>query len=205
VRTLTNGLVGEVPEKQGAILERLETRLDELLALVNDLLALAKSKTLTEDTPLVEISLLPIIKKTLEQFESLAAEKNISLRLDEPGVETNVHASEDGLGIIFTNLISNAIKYSNEGGAVEIKITPGDQSVQIEVKNTGIGIPQNILQKIGQEFFRAPNAQSSGITGTGLGLSIVQLYLDHFEGEFSIESQEGQGTTITVNLVTPVL
>ena len=176
--------MGEFTEKQGAILQRLEARLDELLTLINDLLTLAKSKNLTEDTPLEKIPLQPVIQKILEQFEALAAEKGVSLHLEEPGLETNVYASEDGLAIIFTNLISNAIKYSREGGEVRIKVEPVDQFVQVEVKDEGIGIPQDALQKIGQEFFRAPNAQGSGITGTGLGLSIVQQYLNHFGGAF---------------------
>jgi two-component system sensor histidine kinase/response regulator len=200
LRTLTNGLVGEFTEKQSAILKRLEARLDELLALINDLLTLARSKNLTEDTPLEKIPLQPVIQKTLRQFEAMAAEKGVGLHLEEPGLETNVHASEDGLTIIFTNLISNAIKYSREGGDIRVKVEPKDQFVQVEVKDEGIGIPQDALQKIGQEFFRAPNAQGSAITGTGLGLSIVQQYLNHFGGDYSIDSQEGQGTTITVRL-----
>jgi signal transduction histidine kinase len=202
LRTLTNGLVGEFTEKQSAILERVETRLDELLALINDLLTLAGSKNLTEDVPLEKIPLHPVIQKILGQFEAMAAEKDISLHLDELGSDVNVYASEDGLSIIFTNLISNAIKYSREGGKIRVKVEPKGQFVWVEVTDQGIGIPQDAIQKIGQEFFRAPNAQQSGTTGTGLGLSIVQQYLTHFEGELSIDSQEGQGTMIAVKLRT---
>ncbi len=200
LRTLTNGLVGEFTEKQNAILNRLENRLDGLLAMINDLLTLARSKSLTEDMPLEKISLQPVIQKTLGLFEAMAAEKGVSLYLNQSGVESDVYATEDGLAIIFTNLVSNAIKYSREGGAVRIKVEPEDQFIRVEVKDEGIGIPQEALQNIGQEFFRAPNAQSSGITGTGLGLSIVQQYLTHFGGDFSIQSQEGQGTNVTVKL-----
>ena len=85
LRTLTNGLVGEFTEKQSTILQRLESRLDELLALINDLLTLARSKNLTEDTPLEKIPLQPVIQKTLGQFEAMAAEKGVSLQLDEAG------------------------------------------------------------------------------------------------------------------------
>ena len=200
LRTLTNGLVGEFTEKQNNILQRLESRLDELLVLINDLLTLARSKNLTEDAPLEKIPLQPAIQKILGQFEAMAQEKDISLHLQESGVVTNVYASEDGLAIIFTNLVSNAIKYSREGGAIKIKVEPKDQLVLVSVEDEGIGIPQESLPKIGEEFFRASNAKSSGITGTGLGLSIIQQYLDHFGGDFSIDSQEGQGTTITVRL-----
>jgi two-component system sensor histidine kinase/response regulator len=202
LRTLTDGLVGEFSKKQSAILERLETRLDELLALINDLLTLAGSKNLTEEAPLEKVPLQPVIRKTLGQFEAMAAEKGIRMQLKEPGSEIDVFASEDGLAIIFTNLVSNAIKYSREDGKIRIIVTPEDQFTQVEVQDEGIGIPQDALQKIGQEFFRAPNAQHSGILGTGLGLSIVQQYLTHFGGTLSVDSQEGQGTTVTVRLRT---
>ena len=202
LRMLTNGLVGEFTEKQESILGRLENRLDELLALINDLLTLAKSKNLVEDTPLKKIHLQPVVRKTVRQFEAMAAEKDISVQLDEPESEAEVLASEDGLVIILTNLISNAIKYSREGGKVAIKVKPEGQFVQVAVEDEGIGIPPDALQKIGQEFFRAPNAQQSSITGTGLGLSIVRQYLTHFGGKISIDSQEGRGTTVIVRLRT---
>jgi len=197
LRTLTNGLVGEFSEKQGSILKRLEIRLEELLALINDLLTLAKSKNLNKDTPIKKIPIRPVIQKILEQFESMAAEKGIGVEFDYPESELNVYATEDGLAIILTNLISNAIKYSREGGNVEITVKPDLQFVRVEVRDEGIGIPNAALQKIGEEFFRAPNAQGSGIPGTGLGLSIVQQYLTYFGGDFSIESKEGEGTTIS--------
>ena len=120
--------------------------------------------------------------------------------LDEPETYTDVYATEDGLMIIFTNLISNAIKYSLKGGKVRVKVDLDGQFVRVEVKDDGIGIPQEALQNIGQEFFRAPNAKGSGVTGTGLGLSIAQQYLTHFGGDFSIQSQEGQGANVTVRL-----
>ena len=200
LRTLTNGLVGEFTEKQIAILQRLESRLDELLALINDLLTLAKSKNLVEENPIEKVPFQPVIQKILVQFEAMAAEKGISVVFDRPESEINVYATEDGLTIILTNLISNAIKYSREGGKVEIAIKPEGQFMQVEVRDEGIGIPKDSLQKIGQEFFRAPNAQGSGILGTGLGISIVQQYLTFFGGDFSIESKEGEGTTITLRL-----
>jgi two-component system sensor histidine kinase/response regulator len=200
LRTLTNGLVGEFTEKQSGILHRLESRMDELLVLINDLLILAKSKSLTKDTPIGKVPLQSVIQKTVEQFEAMAVEKGIELHFEKPELETDVYASEDGLAIIFINLISNAIKYSREGGKVEITIKPERLFVRVEVRDKGIGIPKDSLQIIGQEFFRASNAQSSGIPGTGLGLSIVQQYLAYFGGDFSIDSKEGEGTTITVRL-----
>ena len=205
LRMLTNGLMGEFDEKQSAILNRLETRLNELLYLINDLLTLAKSKNLIEGTSIERIPLIPVIQKTLSQFEAMAAEKHVGLNLDEQGTELLVNATKDGLAIIFTNLISNAIKYSKMGGNVWIKIKPKGHYVQVEVQDDGIGIPQDALQKIGEEFFRASNAQQSLVTGTGLGLSIVQQYLGYFGGKISIDSLEMKGTTVTVQFQTEIL
>jgi len=202
LRTLTNGLVGAFTEKQSTILKRIESRLDELLALINDLLTLAKSRNLVEETPIEKVPLQPLIQKVLASLEAMATEKGISVDFEDPASEINIYATEDGLTIILTNLISNAIKYSREGGKVEITIKPEGQFVRVEVRDDGIGIPKDSLKKIGQEFFRASNAQSSGIIGTGLGLSIVQQFLSHFGGEFTIESKEGQGTTVVVTFRT---
>jgi signal transduction histidine kinase len=202
LRTLTNGLVGEFTEKQSAILKRLESRLDELLILVNDLLILAKSKSLVEETDIEKIPFRTVVQRILAQFEAMAAEKGISIDFDEPESEISVYATEDGLTTILTNLISNAIKYSREQGKIAITIKPEGKFLRVEVRDNGVGIPQDSMKKIGQEFFRAPNAHNSGIPGTGLGLSIVQQYLSHFGGEFVIDSQEGQGTTVIVTFRT---
>lgn len=200
LRTLTNGLVGEFAPRQQAVLERLEARLDELLALINDLLTLAGSRRLAEEQAPAAVPLGPAIEKALAHFEAMAAERGITLRYEPAPAAMQVMASEDGLGIIFTNLVGNAIKYSQDGGTVRVHVERVGERVRGDVIDEGIGIPEGALSELGQEFYRAPNARQSGISGTGLGLSIVKQYLAHFGGELRITSREGQGTTASVLL-----
>ncbi|HZD57651.1 MAG TPA: sensor histidine kinase, partial [Anaerolineales bacterium] len=112
-----------------------------------------------------------------------------------------VRATEDGLKMIFANLVGNAVKYTPPGGHVEIVVTDYPEIVQISVADTGIGIPQADLPQLFEEFYRAKNARHSEITGTGLGLSIVKQFVERFGGKIEVHSIEGQGTTFTVALV----
>ena len=105
-----------------------------------------------------------------------------------------------GLGIIFGNIVNNAIKYTPEGGrvSIEYKIARPAQTVEIAVRDTGMGIPADDLPNIFNEFFRAKNAKSSQVMGTGIGLSTVHTLVERYHGRITLDSQEDQGTTITV-------
>ena len=109
-------------------------------------------------------------------------------------------ATETGLETIIRNLIGNAIKYTQAGGTVEAAIQEDAEYVKISISDTGIGIPEEDLPHIGDEFFRAKNAHLSGITGTGLGMSIVKQFADRFGGQVSVASKIGKGTTFTISL-----
>jgi signal transduction histidine kinase len=99
-----------------------------------------------------------------------------------------------------TNLLFNAIKYTPENKTVRLEVKSYDDHVQIDVADTGIGIPADELGNVFDEFFRATNAKRSEKDGTGLGLSIVKQIVERHGGEISVESQEGQGTKFTVTL-----
>ncbi|MEW6718326.1 MAG: sensor histidine kinase [Chloroflexota bacterium] len=110
----------------------------------------------------------------------------------------NLQATEDGLNKIFNNLISNAIKYTPTRGSIRIEVVEKSDQVKVSIADTGIGIPEEALPRLGEEFYRAKNAKKSGITGTGLGLSIVKQVMDYFGGKMDIQSVEGQGTMVTL-------
>ena len=199
LRVLRAGLVGELTAEQGEILGRLERRLDNLLALISDLLHLAASKTVREETPLGAVSVQAVLQAVLRRLGPEAAEKALQVTLDAPEVEVLVCATEEGLERILANIIGNAFKYTPEGGAVRVALAAGEEAT-VRVADSGIGIPAVALAQLGEEFFRAPNAKQSGIGGTGLGLSIVRQHLEHCGGAMAIESREGEGTTVTVRL-----
>ena len=198
LRTLIHGLAGTVSEKQGEILTRIDARMDELMALINDLLDLASSKTLADEPSLTSMSLQAALQASIDRFCIQAEHKNITISYHIPETPLEILATPDSLERILGNLISNAIKYTLEGGSVEVSMQLVADEVEICVADSGIGIPQAALEKLGEEFYRAENAKQSGITGTGLGLSIVKQNIDYLRGRMQIHSVEGQGTTFRV-------
>ena len=200
LRTILRGLAGELNDQQRQMLQRVETRLDTLLELVNDLLDLAASKTLESDQPLVSVALAPLVQKVVEVYAVEAQAKGVQLKLDAPEQTSPVWGTPDGLERVFSNLVGNAIKYTPEGGQVSVTLREEAGQVEVVVADSGLGIPEADLPHLFEEFFRAKNAKRSGITGTGLGLSIVKQLVDRFEGQIQVESREGQGSTFTVNL-----
>jgi two-component system sensor histidine kinase/response regulator len=200
LRTLTRGLAGGLNEQQRELLSRVDLRLSGLLALVNDLLDLAASKTFEEHRPAEPIKLIPVIQQVVDYFSIEADQKGVALVQDLPLEEIEVLGTEDGLQKIFTNLVGNAIKYTPEGGKVTVEIKNCGDKVEILVADTGIGIPQKDLPRLFEEFFRASNARRAGIVGTGLGLSIVKQFVDQFGGSIEASSVEGEGTQFKVSL-----
>ncbi len=199
-RVLLKGMSGDVNRQQREILARVEARLNALMELINDLLALAASKTVElQETPR-PLALLPILQHEVETLAPEAKEKQVRLEFHAPSEELVVRGTPDGLTQIFRNLISNAIKYTPSGGRVEVRVAAQPSRTEITVRDTGIGIPGEEMPHLWEEFFRASNARRSGITGTGLGLSIVKRLVERFDGVISVHSAEGKGTTFTVIL-----
>jgi signal transduction histidine kinase len=126
----------------------------------------------------------------------LKRDQSLIFHLDPAGIK--IVSDKNILRNILYNLLSNAIKYSGEGKPIHCSITSNGSNVQIEIKDEGIGIPQEDQKHIGSRFFRASNAVY--IPGTGLGLNIVISYLTALKGNFSFVSEEGVGTTISITL-----
>jgi two-component system phosphate regulon sensor histidine kinase PhoR len=109
---------------------------------------------------------------------------------------------EDGLERVFMNLVSNAIKYTPAGGSVTVKAWGENSQIDVEVSDTGIGIPEDALPRIFTEFYRAKNAKALEMEGTGLGLAIAKDVVEQHGGRISVKSVVGQGTTFCVTLPT---
>ncbi len=200
LRVLMHGLAGTLEPQQTDILERLERRLDTLIDLINDLLALAATKTGAYKEPLQVLPLQPIIQQVIGRQREQASEKNIALTFEMPESDLAVCGTEDGLARIFDNLIGNAVKYTLPGGSVHVTVEVQISRAVVTVSDTGIGIPEADLPRLWNEFFRASNAKKSGIAGTGLGLAIVRQLVERFGGMVSVRSIEGEGTTFKVTL-----
>jgi signal transduction histidine kinase len=203
MRNIEQGYAGELSAQQAAILSRVTSRLEGLHTLIDDLLTLAMSREAsTAHAPLEPYAARTALDKIIERERPHADQKKIQLDCDlagEPGV---VLSGSVGLGIIFGNIVNNAIKYTPEGGrvAIEYKVARPTQTVEIAVRDTGMGIPADDLPHIFNEFFRAKNAKSSQVMGTGIGLSTVHTLVERYHGRITLDSEEGKGTTIKISL-----
>jgi two-component system phosphate regulon sensor histidine kinase PhoR len=99
---------------------------------------------------------------------------------------------------IFDNLIDNAIKYTESGGSVDVTVAREGSRVRVDVKDTGVGIPQEDVPRIFERFYRVDKARSRELGGTGLGLSIVKHLVQALEGEIQVESKVDEGSTFRV-------
>jgi signal transduction histidine kinase len=203
LRSITAGYVGELNPQQSELLERAIRRIDFLRGLVDDLLELAEGKTqnMVYKAP-VPVILDEVIHRVFSRYAVPAEEKQLTLELQDLS-ETScseVLADPDSLDRIFNNLVSNAVKYTQAGGKVTVTIAKDDSQARVTVADTGIGIPEEALPHLFEEFYRAPNAKKIEQEGTGLGLTIVKDAVTRLGGEISVKSKLGEGTVFTVLL-----
>jgi signal transduction histidine kinase len=203
MHNLEQGYAGEFNPRQTAILHRVLSRLKGLSSLIDDLLELATSREASlSNVPLEPVEIGPVLASLIEREMPNAQEKHITVNAQLSGDTSAVMAGNDGLGIIFGNLLNNAIKYTPEGGQVTVDcaVNRHDQTVEIRFTDTGIGIPADELPRIFSEFFRARNAKALQVNGSGIGLSAVRALVEHYHGAITLHSEEGRGTTVQVTL-----
>ncbi len=170
-----------------------------LLRMVDQLLNLEtfRIKSITQKSPQATGE---IIRLLTEAFADLAAEKNIDLKVKKI-VDINFDFTPDALEKIVLNLLSNAIKYSKSGGTITVETQrTSSNELTLQVKDTGIGIPQDKLDTIFERYNRVLDENSEQVTGAGIGLALVKELVKAHKGYIEIESELGVGTTITVYL-----
>jgi signal transduction histidine kinase len=197
LKVMGGGFMGPVSAQQAEMLQRCVRRIEMLGDLVNDLLKLGIKRTDSDRAGIHPISSASVLDPLVALFEAQAREKGIAISFHVEENLAEIMGEERLLDELFTNLISNAVKYTPSGGSVSVQLCGHDENrVCLEVKDTGIGIPAEDLPRLFTEFFRAENAKSLTEEGTGLGLVIVKEILDFLRGTITIESTMGQGTTI---------
>jgi anti-sigma regulatory factor (Ser/Thr protein kinase) len=194
VKLVRKGYLGPVNEEQDGTLERCEKRIEVLGELISDLLRLGKERTETGKTRLHPVAPEEVLGTLAPLFESQAKQKGIGITFEIHKPVMQVTANETLIEDLFSNLISNAIKYTPEGGDVRVILGTEDGSVRFEVSDTGIGIPEKDLPRLFTEFFRTAEAKELVEEGTGLGLVIVKEILDRMGGKIHVESKSGEGT-----------
>jgi signal transduction histidine kinase len=191
-------MAGEVTEKQERLLSRAKERTRGLLDLIKDLLDVSKieaGKMVQYKEPL---ALQEVIQRVVDLMRVEADNKKIDLQFSSPPKVPLINADRNSMEGIFTNLISNAIKYTPEGGKAWVNLGEEGGFVKAIVSDTGIGIKKEDLPRIFDKFYRVKTIETRQIVGTGLGLSIVKSIVDAHLGSITVESEEGGGTTFTV-------
>ncbi len=191
----------EQSDRDQQILSRMQERTRGLIKLVEDLLDLSRLEAGAAYQEAQDISIQDLLPRLVELLQDQAGEKGqtLSLTMTEERLRP-VHADPNALECVFNNLISNAIKYSPEGGSIHVRLESSDHSIQVEVEDDGFGIAPEDQERIFERFYRVKNAKTRFITGSGLGLPIVKGILDDLGGQISVKSEPGQGSTFTVTL-----
>jgi len=180
-------------------LEIIKRHTERLINIVHDLLFLSELEyEKKEKLELEEVNLRQLLKDTIRIFEQKVKEKGLRLELK---VKDDIIILADAFKLeqMFINLIDNAVKYTKKG-KIEVSITYKENLVAIEVKDTGIGIPQEHISRIFERFYVVNKSHSREVGGTGLGLSIVKHIVSLHNGKIDIESTQGIGTRFTILL-----
>ena len=171
---------------------------NHLLSLVSDILDLAKIEAGRFSCDFRLLDLKETVTACLPMIERRAAERQLRLEARLPEAPLEVEADVRGCKQILINLLSNAVKFSRPGGKVTLKLSEAGGEAMISVSDEGIGIPAELLERIGQPFEQGSNDPMLAREGTGLGLALVKALISRHNGRFTVESRESLGTTITV-------
>ena len=187
------------PEEQQEVLGRAVQRVQELLDLVDDLLKLAAAKSEKGLEKREPVSLADVLEKVAPLFQKEAEAKGLAWAV-EVGARPVVRADPDQMAQVWSNLISNAVKYTPAGGRVRVALEERDGWAIGTVEDSGIGIPPQDLGRIFEEFYRTPQAKEVAPRGTGLGLPLVKQILEAHGGSITVESELGRGSRFVFRL-----
>jgi len=190
----------ELNEQQKDLVKTAERRSSTLLDLLDDILLLSYRKSTEAVYQMGPVQVIDIVQKVVEDIQDQAQKKNIEIDIQIPQNFPQVLADPESLKEAFSNLLNNAVKYTKEHGTVNVSAKQKKGLLEIEVRDTGIGIASENLPEIFSEFYRAPNAKSYKIEGTGLGLAIVKEIVEAHQGSLEVQSELEKGTTFTVIL-----
>ena len=191
---LIGGITGEINDKAREVLLKMKKRSEEAISITNDIIEVSKIKLL-EEIRKEEIDPEEIITEIIEKIKDKFSGADIVFTFnDDRTSQRAVYADRHLMEILFSNIISNALKYTPPGGTVDLSIFDKDDRLCISLSDSGIGIPPAEINKISGEFYRASNAKKSRIEGTGLGLSVVKQIMEKHDGTMNIISPSELGS-----------
>ena len=197
------GIYGEASDKQRQAMADVKSRAHDLLALIDDLLQLARLDAGNRSVNLGSVDVAELVGNATATAQWNKAGKNLTIEVDIGGVGTIV-SDRAKMNQVLLNLLSNAIKFTPEPGRIVVRARPSElpDALDISVEDTGIGISPADQEYIFKEFHQVDGSQSRGYGGVGLGLSLVRRLLDELGGSIRVTSELGRGSTFTVTVPT---
>ncbi|MCK9594145.1 MAG: HAMP domain-containing sensor histidine kinase [Candidatus Omnitrophica bacterium] len=196
---LLAGKLGVVPEEVHKRLDKINKHSDELVQFVNDLLDISRIESGKASMKLVPQGLKAILEEISDMLSVLLKEKEISFSSELAPDLPEVLVDKEQIKRVFINLINNAIKYTPKG-KITVRVIDSGKQVQVDVSDTGCGIPENALETIFEEFYRVDSTLNQDIKGTGLGLALVRNIIEAHKGKIWVKSKVGEGSTFSFTL-----
>ena len=203
LKVVLAGTAGDSPATVQDLLGRAARRAGELAEMVEELRVLSRAREARLAAEMSEFDATELVTDVVTELREAAERGGLELTLESPGEPVTICADLAGLRQVIDNLVSNAIRYTPPGGRVEVTLARTADSLRLEVRDTGIGIPAADLPHVFEEFYRAPNARAHTTGGTGLGLAIVGAVVRQHGGTVNVESAPDEGTRVTVALPIP--
>ncbi len=185
----------KIPDLSSRIIKRSEMMMD----LIEEILQLSQVRS---GGPMGEIAVFDLSKELnncCDDFRDQAKSKNLAFKIDLPAAPVLVRMDKQGCSLVISNLVSNAVKYT-QSGSVKVSLQTVQNQAVLRVDDTGVGIPEEDIPKMFTEFFRASNVRAGAIRGTGVGLAGVKEIVERFGGVRELKSRINQGSTFIVRL-----
>ncbi|MGI8912322.1 MAG: sensor histidine kinase [Chloroflexota bacterium] len=200
VDLVLNGDAGPLSAVQQEFLGIARISANRMVILVNDLLDLSRLESAKIDLRLASVALLSLIQEVVSTFRPQLTAKRQQLTLDLPVSLPPIWADSARITQILTNLLSNAHKYTPAGGEIRISVRAMEETVRLDVSDTGVGMTADDLGQLFTRFFRANNRATREVGGTGLGLVITKMLVELHNGELTVVSTPDKGSTFSATL-----
>jgi signal transduction histidine kinase len=196
---LLMGVPVSIPEEAQAQVEKVRTSGRHLLSLIEEILSYARLEAGREQVRTERISLHELIRDVVDITMPLAQQKGIRFEVVKPENDVILHTDAGKVRQILLNLLSNAVKFTDEG-AVRLVVEAHGESIECHVRDSGIGIDSDHIERIFEPFWQAESSRTRRAEGTGLGLSVARRFARLLGGDITVWSEAGAGTTFTVVL-----
>ncbi len=203
IKSYTETLLDGVLEEEGLsdkFMNVINNEADRMTRLVNNLLELSRLDNRETHWDLRPLDLGTILKEVIVKMDVNIKRKAQVLKVNIPETLPKVFVDKDKIEQVFQNVLSNAYKYTPEGGSISVQSQCVDETVMVTFKDTGVGIPKADLPRIFERFYRVDKTRSREMGGTGLGLSIAREIVQAHDGRIHIDSEPGHGTCVTISL-----